>query len=87
MKSAQKNKLLHPLLLLYVLAVFLLVLTSININTYLAPKVVLGTKTEVDNSDEYWKSFVNKNPNYIPGLIEIGELDKAKQIDPNYITP
>jgi hypothetical protein len=86
MKTAQKAHQPYFQILIYFFIVFLLLLTSLNINNYLSPKIVLGATTE-DGSGEYWQEFVNKNPNYIPGWIELGQIEKAKEIDPNYLTP
>jgi hypothetical protein len=73
-------------LLIYVFLLFILLLTSINISNYLKPKntKVLGTETE-NKEEEFWQEFLTKNPNYIPGLIKVGNLQRAKQIDPNYL--
>jgi hypothetical protein len=86
MKTAQKFKQAYFQIFVYFLIVFLLLLTSLNINNYLSPKVVLGVTTE-DESGTDWQEFVNKNPNYIPGWIELGQTDKVRGIDPNYLTP
>lgn len=66
-------------------AIVILFLTAVNIATYSKPKTieVLGAETET-NTEEFWKEFLSKNPNYIPGWIEIGQTDKALKIDPNY---
>ncbi|HTK03725.1 MAG TPA: hypothetical protein VL401_03100 [Alphaproteobacteria bacterium] len=71
-------------LLIYVTIIFILLLTAININKFLQPKKqVLGIETQ-NTEREFWRDFVEKHPNYIPGWIELGDLDKIKQIDPNY---
>lgn len=75
-------------LLIYLAVLFLLFLTSINIDSFLAPKNVLGIKTSQEtNYQKFWDNFLSKNPTYIPGLIETNQLDKANQIDPNYLKP
>ncbi|MGA2910445.1 MAG: hypothetical protein ABSE04_01410 [Candidatus Microgenomates bacterium] len=74
-------------LLIFVAILFVLLLTSVNIDNYLAPKKVLGIETQVGSNEKFWEDFLNKNPNYIPGWIEIGRTDKMKEIDPNYIRP
>ncbi|MEK7550528.1 MAG: hypothetical protein AAB535_01980 [Patescibacteria group bacterium] len=66
--------------------VMILLLSALNIQSYLEPKPVLGIETE-DNEKIFWEDFLSKNPNYIPGWIELGRLDKVKQIDPNYPLP
>lgn len=66
----------------------LLLLSIVNIKNYTSEKqvneVVLGAKTDKISNDEFWNSFLNENPNYIPGWIEVNKLDKVRQIDPNY---
>lgn len=75
-------------LLIYVAALFVLLLTSINVDRYLVNNKVLGVETvvstEVPNNQLYWSNFLSKNPNYIPGWVEIGRVDKAREIDPNF---
>lgn len=62
-------------------AIFILLLSFFNISNIKSQKVnVLGAKT--DNS--YWINFVEKNPTYRDAWIELGRLDKVKEIDPNY---
>jgi hypothetical protein len=65
-------------------ALFIILLTIINIENCLTPTKVLGAETKNDTDQQFWTDFLNKNPNYIPGLIEVGNIDKAKEIDPNY---
>ena len=75
-------------LLIYVAILFLLLLTSININNFLIPKNVLGIKSsEETNYQKFWENFLSKNPTYMPGLIETGQIDKANKVDPNYLRP
>ncbi|MEK7100336.1 MAG: hypothetical protein AAB872_00830 [Patescibacteria group bacterium] len=68
--------------LLYItLAVLILLLSTLNLST--KPKQetkVLGTTT--DNS--YWEEMVVKHPTYRDAWIELGRMDKVKQIDPNF---
>lgn len=75
-------------LFIYVSILFALLLTSVNLENYLIPKKVLGASTQISNhvndSQLFWENFLSKNPNYIPGWIEIGREDKASEIDPNY---
>lgn len=87
MKSVQKIKVVYPLLFLYVLMVFLLTLTSINVTNYFAPKKVLGIETQTKSPQDFWEGFTKTNPNYIPGYIELGQTEKVREIDPNYIIP
>jgi hypothetical protein len=85
MVSIKVNKSVRGLLI-YVSLLFILLLTSININNYLKPKVIKVLGAETQNKEEkFWQDFLAKNPNYIPGLIETGDLHKAKEIDPNYL--
>lgn len=73
---------------LYILLILLLVVSAININNYLSPRKVLGAEVQETSADEvYWNNFLAKNPNYIPGWIELGRWDKVRQIDPNYLLP
>jgi len=71
-------------LLIFVAALIVLLLTAVNIESYQAPKKVLGVEMQVVSSDKFWEDFLNKNPDYIPGWFEIGRMDKVKEIDPNY---
>jgi hypothetical protein len=76
---------------IFTLLLIILVLTAININNYLKPKQIkiLGAETKNDNDTEktFWQNLLTKNPNYIPGWIEIGQENKAYEIDPNYLKP
>lgn len=73
---------------IYVSLLFILLLTAININNYLNPKKtkVLGLTTE-NQEAVFWQTFLAKNPDYVPGWIETGNLNEAKKIDPNYLKP
>ena len=89
MSSAKRNKHLKTEtvkeIFVYIALLLIIILTSININSYLAARKinVLGAETRVtDNS--FWQNFLSKNPDYIPGWIETGRIDKVTQIDPNY---
>jgi hypothetical protein len=84
MKSAHKFKDASSLMFIYFLIVFLLLLISINVRNFLTPIKVLGAQTEPDGSTKFWGEFTSKNPDYIPGWIELGRLDKVKEIDPNF---
>jgi hypothetical protein len=75
-------------LFIYTFLLFILLITSININNYLKPKDIKVLGTETKNKETiFWQDFLVKNPNYVPGWIEIGRKDKAHEIDPNYIKP
>ena len=78
-------------LCVFIISLILLTLSFINIGNIFSHKKVLGIKTEEttaqQSAQKFWGNFLKNNPNYIPGLIEVGNFDKAKQIDPNYIKP
>ncbi len=82
-KKTFKN--IKPQILAGAFIIFIILLTALNINSYFSPDTtkVLGAETEI-SSEEFWTEFLTDNSNYIPGWIEIGRLDKASQIDPNY---
>jgi hypothetical protein len=90
-KTANKNdalKMASKELFIYVALLFTLLLTLINISTYLRPKKVKVLAAETQNkSTDFWEVFLDKNPSYVPGWIETGKLDKAMEIDPNYTRP
>jgi len=83
--SAKKVNQAAKQLLIFTAIIFILLLTSTNIGSYLTPKKVLGVETQIDLEEKFWQEFLDKNPNYIPGWIEIGRNDKVKEIDPNYL--
>jgi hypothetical protein len=87
MSNRSVNKVAKELFI-YVFLLFILLIVSINIDNYLKPKEVnvLGSKTE-NTEGEFWQDFLTKNPEYVPGWIETGRIDKAREIDPNYIKP
>lgn len=71
--------------LFYLLIIFALLASAVNINSYLKPDKVLGAETQDLNNDyAFWEGFLLQNPDYIPGWIEIGRFDKVMEIDPNY---
>ncbi len=67
-----------------------LLLTSINISNYLYPEKVLGVSSRdtlgknLSDETKFWEDFLIDNPEYIPGWVELGRLDKVEKIDPNY---
>ncbi len=92
-KTANKNKgsdNASKELFIYVIFLLVLLLASINIDTYLRPTnidvKVLGAETQ-NKEALFWQDLLSKHPGYIPGWIEIGRIDKANEIDPNYIKP
>lgn len=76
----------------YIAVLVLLAVAAFNLTLYLSSKKVLGahtndlSATQAPNQ-EFWISFLKKNPDYIPGQIEMGNLSAVKKIDPNYIIP
>lgn len=75
-------------LLIAIVCFIILTLSLVNIKNYLStkpiPKKVLGAEIDLDSTMNFWNDFLTKNPEYIPGWIEIGRTDKAYSIDPNY---
>jgi hypothetical protein len=90
MKKAAHKKDGLELLFIYLVVVVSLCLTATNIATYLSPRLVLGIEAESEANDIdsqyaiYWESFLTANPEYIPGWLETGRHDIARQIDPNF---
>jgi hypothetical protein len=86
MKNVKKQLKLRYLSIC-LLIIIVLLLSAFNISKYLSPNHVLGAATEKDTGqEEFWSTFLSKNPDYIPGWIEIGRADKARGINPNYVT-
>ncbi len=71
-------------LFIFVAALLVLLLSAVNIESFQSPKKVLGAEVQINSDDKFWQDFLNKNPDYIPGWMEIGRIDKVKEIDPNY---
>jgi hypothetical protein len=88
MSAKQVNKVARQVLMMTAI-LFILLLTSINIEYYLTTKKVLGIETNTDpkissKQTKFWNKFLTENPDYIPGWIEVGRFDKVREIDPNY---
>lgn len=90
-KKQKQVKKPYDQLFIYIAILLILILTIFNINKHLSTKTVLGTSTtnELQNTATlnerlFWEDFVEKNPSYIPGWIELGRMDKVREIDPNY---
>jgi len=83
MSAKRVNKAIKELLI-FVAALFVLLLSAANIESWQSPKKVLGAESQANSNDKFWEEFLEKNPNYIPGWLEIGRVDKVKEIDPNY---
>ncbi len=76
-------------ILLYLSIVTILLLSALNVTNYVNDQKVLGVSTngvptDIATNTEFWTDFLSKNPNYIPGWIEIERFDKAVEIDPNF---
>lgn len=83
-KHSNSNK---QLILISIALLVLLILASLNIKNYYLPKTVLGISVQEEISDnEFWNEYLKNNPNYVPGWLEIGRIDKAVEIDPNFQT-
>ena len=75
----------NQFIILSIALLILLLLSSLNIKNYYLPKTVLGISTQEDiSNNEFWNEYLKNNPNYVPGWLEIGRVDKALEIDPNY---
>ncbi len=79
--SAQ-NKNSFVFLLLYSAVIALLLLTGLNIQTFIQNQKVLGIKTEAVSNDtalqieeNFWNDFLTQNPNYFEGWIELARLE------------
>lgn len=76
--------------LLEIFSVFVLLgLSAFCFELYANQQKVLGAKTESENTllleeQTYWEELLNKNPDYLPGWLEIGRLDKVYEINPNF---
>ena len=61
-------------------AVIVLLITGINLQSYLTPNQVLGTKAEVagpsENEQEkiFWENFLKDNPRYFDGWLELARI-------------
>ncbi|HCR36043.1 hypothetical protein A2130_04370 [Candidatus Woesebacteria bacterium GWC2_33_12] len=68
--------------LLYITFAILIILLSIsNLQNLKRREIkVLGAETNT----VFWEDFMTKHPTYIDGWIELGRMDKVREIDPNY---
>lgn len=81
-----KGKVNNNFFIVTVIIFILLCLSLINIKFISSYKPVLGAHSEITNDkSDFWGDFTSINPNYIPGLIENGDIDKAKEVNPNYL--
>jgi L-lactate utilization protein LutB len=60
----------------------ILLITSINLNSFLESKKVLGAKNEIESKEEslmtrelFWNNFLNSNPSYFDGWIELAKTN------------
>lgn len=85
MSAKKVNRLVFYLTLAILIVLFL---SAINIRSFLTPlkTEVLGAETQ-ENDRVFWQDLVSKNPQYIPGWLELERNDKMLEIDPNYIIP
>ncbi len=66
------------------IAVLILVLSAFNLAFSREEHIqVLGSETD----NVFWEEMVAKHPTYRDAWIELGRMDKVKQIDPNYLQP
>jgi hypothetical protein len=65
--------------------ILIIILTLLNFSSYLfhSKNNVLGLQVE-DKKVQFIEQFLQKNPDYIPGWVEIGRMDKVRELDPNY---
>lgn len=69
--------------LLYItFAVLILLLSIFNLQKLKRNETVMVLGVETNSS--FWEDFMTKHPTYIDGWIELGRIDKVRQIDPNY---
>ena len=47
-------------LLVFVAALFILLLSAANIKNYQSPKKVLGVESQVNSGDRFWEEFLNE---------------------------
>lgn len=68
--------------LIYInLAILVILLSIFNLQTKKKNQVtVLGASNDL----AYWEELVKKHPTYRDAWIELGRMDKAEEIDPNY---
>lgn len=67
------------------IAIIILLLSLFNLQQKkMVETKVLGIKTQTDESNIFWSDFLDKHPDYLPALKEIGDTEKVLQIDPNY---
>lgn len=65
------------------IAISILLLSAFNLRSNKQEIQVLGA--QVEDNQKYWEELVKKHPTYIEGWLELGRLDKVREIDPNYL--
>ena len=81
----QKGKVNNNFFIVIAITFILLCLSLINIDNITSTKSVLGAHSQIEHNDsDFWEKFIGDNPNYIPGLIENGNIDEVRQINPNF---
>lgn len=75
--------------LLYInLSVLIIILSAFNLYLFSKNSLIRSQKnikvlgSEKDNS--FWLKMTEENPTYIDAWIELGNIKKVKEIDPNY---
>lgn len=68
--------------LLYIISAILIILLSMFNLQNINKKQIKVLGIETDNL--FWESFVQKNPTYRDGWIELERMDRVNEIDPNY---
>ena len=101
--KSRKNILKIASLVTYTLTI--LIISFLNLADYITPKKVLGAQidmnteklNELRTSEKFWESFLNQNPTYLDGWIELTRIEteignrdkaetaliKARHINPN----
>lgn len=88
MSAKKVNRRSKEYYILAILTVAILLLSAINLNTYLKPDTNTVLAAETENVEiVFWQNFLTNNPSYIPGWMDLGREDKVRSIDPNYIIP
>jgi len=68
--------------LLYITSAILIILLSMFNLQNINKKQIKVLGIETDNS--FWEDFVQKNPTYRDGWVELDRMDKVNEIDPNF---
>ena len=70
-------------LLLYItLSILILLLSISNLQGLRKKEEIKVLGAEKDNL--FWEDFATKHPTYMEAWIELGRIDKAREIDPNF---